>query len=56
MDTDVYAEHVFKQIVARGFYIVSHAFNMVRIGSRWREIEAAFTKYAPGRRLLEEES
>jgi NAD(P)-dependent dehydrogenase (short-subunit alcohol dehydrogenase family) len=47
MDTDAYAEIVMKQIRAGEFYIVSHAFNLVRMQARWREIEAAFAKYAP---------
>ncbi|WP_109123603.1 SDR family NAD(P)-dependent oxidoreductase [Dyella sp. C11] len=47
MDTDAYAALVMKQIMAGEFYIVSHAFNFVRISARWREIEAAFKKYAP---------
>jgi NAD(P)-dependent dehydrogenase (short-subunit alcohol dehydrogenase family) len=47
MDTDAYAELVMKQLNAGEFYIVSHAFNLVRIHARWREIEAAFAKYAP---------
>jgi NAD(P)-dependent dehydrogenase (short-subunit alcohol dehydrogenase family) len=47
MDTDQYAELVMKQIKAGEFYIVSHAFNMVRIKARWNEIEAAFNQYAP---------
>ncbi|MGF6771838.1 NAD(P)-dependent dehydrogenase (short-subunit alcohol dehydrogenase family) [Paraburkholderia sp. GAS199] len=47
MPTDKYAEIVMNQIVAGEFYIVSHAFNFVRISARWREIEAAFAKYAP---------
>ncbi|RFU49672.1 SDR family oxidoreductase [Paraburkholderia sp. DHOC27] len=47
MPTDTYAEIVMKQLLAGQFYIVSHAFNFVRIGARWREIEAAFAKYAP---------
>ncbi|MBN3761627.1 SDR family oxidoreductase [Burkholderia sp. Ac-20365] len=47
MDTDTYAALVMKQIKAGEFYIVSHAFNMVRIKARWNEIEAAFSKYAP---------
>ncbi|WP_109476377.1 SDR family NAD(P)-dependent oxidoreductase [Paraburkholderia sp. C35] len=47
MDTDAYAALVMKQIKAGEFYIVSHAFNMVRIKARWNEIEAAFNKYAP---------
>jgi short-subunit dehydrogenase len=47
MDTDTYAALVMKQLKAGEFYIVSHAFNMVRIKARWNEIEAAFGKYAP---------
>ncbi|MBP0589509.1 SDR family oxidoreductase [Paraburkholderia sp. LEh10] len=47
MDTDAYAALVMKQIKAGEFYIVSHAFNMVRIKARWNEIEAAFNRYAP---------
>ncbi|MDR5760867.1 SDR family NAD(P)-dependent oxidoreductase [Caballeronia sp. LZ035] len=47
MDTDKYAAIVMKQIKAGEFYIMSHAYNFVRISARWREVEAAFTKYAP---------
>src|SRR5262249_41298922 len=47
MDTDVYAELVMKQILAGEVYIVSHAFNFVRISARWQEIETAFKTYAP---------
>jgi NAD(P)-dependent dehydrogenase (short-subunit alcohol dehydrogenase family) len=47
MDTDAYAETVVKQLRAGEFYIVSHAFNLVRIKARWGEIEAAFARYAP---------
>jgi NAD(P)-dependent dehydrogenase (short-subunit alcohol dehydrogenase family) len=47
MDTDAYAEIVLKEIVAGQFYIVSHAYNFVRISARWKEIESAFAKYAP---------
>jgi NAD(P)-dependent dehydrogenase (short-subunit alcohol dehydrogenase family) len=47
MDTDHYAELVMRQLNAGEFYIVSHAFNLVRIHARWREIEAAFARYAP---------
>jgi NAD(P)-dependent dehydrogenase (short-subunit alcohol dehydrogenase family) len=47
MATDTYAEIVMTQLLAGQFYIVSHAFNFVRIKARWREIEAAFSKYAP---------
>ncbi|MDR5837303.1 SDR family NAD(P)-dependent oxidoreductase [Caballeronia sp. LZ034LL] len=44
---DKYAAIVMKQIKAGEFYIMSHAYNFVRISARWREVEAAFRKYAP---------
>lgn len=47
MNTDVYAALVMEQLLAEEFYIVSHAFNFARISARWKEIEAAFKKYAP---------
>ncbi|MDR5881755.1 hypothetical protein [Caballeronia sp. LZ032] len=47
MDTDKYAAIVMKQIKAGEFYIMSHAYNFVRISARSREVEAAFRKYAP---------
>jgi hypothetical protein len=36
-----------KHIRAGEVYIVSHAFNLLRIKARLREIEAAFARYAP---------
>lgn len=49
MDTDEYAALVMTQILAGEFYIVSHSFNMARIGARWGEIRDAYAKYAPRR-------
>lgn len=47
MDTDAYAELVLRQIEAGRFFIVSHAYNMVRIDRRQHEIAEAFAAYAP---------
>lgn len=47
MDADEYAGIVIRQILDKQFYIVSHAYNMVRIDERHAEIEAAYKQYAP---------
>lgn len=47
MDADQYAMSVMKQIDRGEFFIVSHAYNMVRIQERQQEIERAFSTYAP---------
>ena len=47
MDTDRFAAIVLEQIRAGQFFIVSHAYNMVRIQERYDEIGAAFAEYAP---------
>lgn len=47
MNTDKYAELVMRQIEAGEFYIVSHSYSLVRIKSRWDEIEQAYAEYAP---------
>lgn len=47
MDTDKYAALVMQQIVAGEFFIVSHAFNIVRISERHAAVERAFASYAP---------
>lgn len=47
MDTDAYAALAMKQIEAGEFFIVSHAFNVVRIRERQDEIDKAFAAYAP---------
>jgi NAD(P)-dependent dehydrogenase (short-subunit alcohol dehydrogenase family) len=47
MDTDAYAEMAMAQILAGEFFVVSHAYNIVRIRARYEEIEAAYARYAP---------
>ena len=47
MDTDRYVDIAMKQIKAGKFYIVSHAYNMVRITERYEEVSRAFATYAP---------
>lgn len=47
MDTDAYAELVLRQVEAGAFYIVSHAYNVVRIGERTEALDRAYATYAP---------
>lgn len=47
MDTDKFAELVMEQIEAGEFFIVTHAYNMVRIKARTDEVERAFAAHAP---------
>ena len=47
MDTDKYTAIAMEQIKAGKFYIVSHAYNMVRIDDRYNEVKTAFETYAP---------
>lgn len=47
MDTDRYSEIVIEQLQDGAFYVVSHAFNAMRIDERTSEIQAAFSRYAP---------
>ncbi len=47
MDTDAYAALVLKQIEAGEFLIVSHAYNVVRIGERTQALDHAYATYAP---------
>jgi len=47
MDADEFAERIFPQIAAEEYYVVSHAYNMVRFHERYGELEAAYAKYAP---------
>jgi NAD(P)-dependent dehydrogenase (short-subunit alcohol dehydrogenase family) len=47
MDTDHFVDIAFEQIKAGEFYIVSHAYNIVRINQRYQAIEKAYAKYAP---------
>jgi short-subunit dehydrogenase len=47
MDTDRYVDIAFEQIKAGEFFIVSHAYNIVRINQRHDAMEKAYAKYAP---------
>lgn len=47
MDADTFAEKVVEQIRAGEFYVVTHAYNMVRIKPIHDEIEAAYARNAP---------
>ena len=47
MDTDTYTALVMKQLKAGEFYIVSHAYNKVRLDERHAKLSAAFNTYAP---------
>jgi NAD(P)-dependent dehydrogenase (short-subunit alcohol dehydrogenase family) len=47
MDTDKYTSLAMEQIKAGEFFIVSHAYNIVRVTERYEQIKGAFEKYAP---------
>jgi NAD(P)-dependent dehydrogenase (short-subunit alcohol dehydrogenase family) len=47
MDADEFAATVMAQLKAGEFYIVSHAYNRVRLEERFSAIAAAYDKYAP---------
>jgi NAD(P)-dependent dehydrogenase (short-subunit alcohol dehydrogenase family) len=47
MDTERWSRIAMEQIEAGSFYIVSHAYNMARIGPRYDEVAAAYARYAP---------
>jgi NAD(P)-dependent dehydrogenase (short-subunit alcohol dehydrogenase family) len=47
MPTDHYVDVAFEQIKAGEFFIVSHAYNVVRINQRHDAIEKAYATYAP---------
>ena len=47
MDTDKFTGIAMSQIKEGKFYIVSHAYNMVRINERQTEIKEAYETYAP---------
>ena len=47
MDTDEFAARVMAQLRAGEFYIVSHAYNKVRLDERYAAIAAAYERYAP---------
>lgn len=47
MDADAFANIIFDQMRAGQYYLVSHAYNMVRIDERRDEVAAAYARYAP---------
>jgi len=47
MDADEFAALIFRQMQAGEYYLVSHAYNMVRFDERYDELRAAYAKYAP---------
>jgi len=47
MPADEFVERLLPQIKAGEFYIVSHPYNLIRIGEAYEEIKQAFDKYAP---------
>jgi NAD(P)-dependent dehydrogenase (short-subunit alcohol dehydrogenase family) len=47
MDADRFAATIFAQMQAGEYYLVGHAYNVVRLRERYDEVEAAFAEYAP---------
>jgi NAD(P)-dependent dehydrogenase (short-subunit alcohol dehydrogenase family) len=47
MPAERYAQIILPQIVARERFVVSHAYNAVRIAERTEALEAAYARYAP---------
>jgi len=47
MSPDEFADRLMPQMKAGQFYLVGHAYNMVRITEEYEEVKAAFDKYAP---------
>lgn len=47
MAADDFAASIFKQMQEGEYYLVGHAYNVVRIEERQAEIRAAYAKYAP---------
>ncbi|HMT42622.1 MAG TPA: SDR family NAD(P)-dependent oxidoreductase [Sphingorhabdus sp.] len=47
MEADRFAEMIFQQMHAGEYYLVAHAYNVVRLRERIDELEAAFARYAP---------
>lgn len=47
MDTDAYTSLVLRQLKAGELYIVSHAYNKVRLDQRYVQLASAFARYAP---------
>jgi NAD(P)-dependent dehydrogenase (short-subunit alcohol dehydrogenase family) len=47
MDADKFAAIIFAQMQADEYYLVGHAYNVVRLRERMDELEAAYARYAP---------
>ena len=47
MDADKFASEAMKQLRAGEFFVVTHAYNIVRIQKRNREVEDAYARNAP---------
>jgi NAD(P)-dependent dehydrogenase (short-subunit alcohol dehydrogenase family) len=47
MDADRFAATIFAQMQAGHYYLVGHAYNIVRFHERYDELEAAFASHAP---------
>lgn len=47
MDADCFAATIFAQMQAGEYYLVGHAYNVVRFHERYDELEAAYAHYAP---------
>ena len=47
MNVDDFAANVVRQMKAGEFYIVSHAYNRVRLDERYQKIASAYDRYAP---------
>lgn len=47
MNADRFAATIFAQMQAGEYYLVGHAYNVVRMRERIEELEAAFARYAP---------
>jgi NAD(P)-dependent dehydrogenase (short-subunit alcohol dehydrogenase family) len=47
MDADRFAATILSQMQAGAYYLVGHAYNVVRLRERYDEVEAAFAEYAP---------
>ena len=47
MDTDAFTSLVMQQLKAGEFYVVSHAYNKVRLDERYTKLAHAFETYAP---------
>jgi NAD(P)-dependent dehydrogenase (short-subunit alcohol dehydrogenase family) len=47
MDADKFAATIFAQMLAGEYYLVGHAYNIVRFHERFDELEAAYARYAP---------